>query len=176
MKTQYCVICDSDNPLGAFSTEVRNKRVTVCAKCSREIRGIVSENVRDTIYDSFVNDLLGTRQIVINSLEDGRFALSFDAQVAYVTTMNIPFVARDREDRHSTATKGQVVCVNGNPHWYHGVARDDNVLVDTVKRLGAEACGWNSQLKIVTIPSDVDWEVVSFCGREWVAEKHRTWY
>jgi hypothetical protein len=37
------------------------------------------------------------------------------------------------------------------------------------------ANGTYANLKVVTIPGDVDWEIGEYDGMEWVAEKHRTW-
>jgi hypothetical protein len=59
--------------------------------------------------------------------------------------------------------------------WDRDIARDDPVLVQIVKELGEKSHGKFAQLKIVEIPADVDWEISEYDGREWVAEKHRTW-
>ena len=55
------------------------------------------------------------------------------------------------------------------------IERDDPVLVEIVERLGSEANGRYSDLKIVEIPDDVDWEIMEYDGMEHIAEKHRTW-
>ena len=55
------------------------------------------------------------------------------------------------------------------------VDRDDPVLVQVVKEMGANAGGRFAALKIVEIPADVDWQIEEYDGMEWVAEKHRTW-
>ena len=34
----------------------------------------------------------------------------------------------------------------------------------------------NANLKMVEIPDDVEWEIADYDGKEWVAEKHRTWH
>jgi len=65
-----------------------------------------------------------------------------------------------------------------NDRWYeevNDIARDDEDLVNVVKVLGEEANGNSCHLKIVTIPDDVDWDIESYDGIEWVAEVHRTW-
>lgn len=53
--------------------------------------------------------------------------------------------------------------------------RDDPVLVQVVRELGSAAGSRYSELKIVEIPSDVEWIIEEYDGLEWVAEKHRTW-
>ena len=55
------------------------------------------------------------------------------------------------------------------------IERNDPVLVEIVERLGSESNGRYSDLKIVEIPDDVDWEVMEYDGMEHIAEKHRTW-
>lgn len=56
------------------------------------------------------------------------------------------------------------------------VSRDDARLVAAVRELGAAANGAHAKLKIVTIPADVDWQIMEYDGNEHVAEAHRTWY
>jgi hypothetical protein len=57
----------------------------------------------------------------------------------------------------------------------HEMQRDDPVLIKIVEDLGAEANGSYAKLKVVEIPDDVDWAIDEYDGKEWVAEKHRTW-
>lgn len=54
-------------------------------------------------------------------------------------------------------------------------ARDDPVLVEVVETLGDAANGMCAELQVTEIPADVDWQVEEYDGREWIAEKHRTW-
>ena len=55
------------------------------------------------------------------------------------------------------------------------IARDDPVLVRVIEELGKEANGPHADLKVVDVPSDVEWTIEEYDGAEWVAEKHRTW-
>jgi hypothetical protein len=48
-------------------------------------------------------------------------------------------------------------------------------LVRVVQELGEKADGFCSKLKLVDIPTDVQWTIEEYDGMEWVAEKHRTW-
>jgi hypothetical protein len=41
--------------------------------------------------------------------------------------------------------------------------------------MGDAANGWAAELKVVEVPDDAEWFVDDYDGREWVAEKHRTW-
>ena len=55
------------------------------------------------------------------------------------------------------------------------IARDDPLLVQVIEELGDAANGPHAALKIVDIPSDVEWTIEEYDGSEWIAEKHRTW-
>ena len=53
--------------------------------------------------------------------------------------------------------------------------RTDRILLEIIKE-SAEACNTtHSDLKVVTIPDDVEWEIEEHAGIEWVSEVHRTW-
>ena len=56
-----------------------------------------------------------------------------------------------------------------------GIARDNETLLAVVKEMGETANGDHAGLRIVEIPDDVEWVIEEYDGREWVAEKHRTW-
>jgi len=58
---------------------------------------------------------------------------------------------------------------------YFDGSRTDPDLIDAVKDLGEKVNGAYASLKIVEIPNDVEWEICEYDGREWVAEKHRSW-
>lgn len=53
--------------------------------------------------------------------------------------------------------------------------REHPLLIQVVKELKKKANGTVADLKIVTIPDDVDYEIDEYDGREHIAEKHRTW-
>jgi hypothetical protein len=57
----------------------------------------------------------------------------------------------------------------------YNLDRSDPDLVAAVNLLGDAAWGDFSQLKVVEIPDSVDWYIEEYDGREWVAERHRTW-
>jgi hypothetical protein len=62
-----------------------------------------------------------------------------------------------------------------NVFWENDLERDDPDLVKVVRELGKQANGHFASLKIVTIPKEVEWEIVEYDGMEHVAEKHRVW-
>ena len=55
------------------------------------------------------------------------------------------------------------------------IPRDDDALVQVVNKMGKAANNRFSNLKVVEIPDDVEWEIEEYDGLEWIAEKHRTW-
>lgn len=58
---------------------------------------------------------------------------------------------------------------------YYDIKRDDPVLVQVVEELLESADGDHAALDVVDVPDDVDWIIEEYDGKEWVAEKHRTW-
>jgi hypothetical protein len=60
-------------------------------------------------------------------------------------------------------------------HGDHDMPRNDPILVQVVEELGEKANNRYSELKVVEIPDDVEWQIDEYDGVEWVAEKHRTW-
>lgn len=98
--------------------------------------------------------LKGVRYIVINT-DWGGFGLSDEAEARYKAMAGI-----------SDEDEGW---------WCADIERDDPYLVQIVREMGTDANGTYASLKIVEIPGDVDWEIGEYDGREWVAEKHRTW-
>ena len=62
--------------------------------------------------------------------------------------------------------------------WHPGekdLGRDHPLLLACVRALGEKADSTCSNLAIIEIPDGVEWEIESYDGREWIAEKHRTW-
>ncbi len=100
-----------------------------------------------------IEEIKGIRRVVINDCHGG-FSLSETAQNRYKELTGIT----DKDFRID-----------------RDVARDDPYLVQIVKELGSEADGRYAELRIVEIPADVDWIVEEYDGREWIAERHRTW-
>lgn len=55
------------------------------------------------------------------------------------------------------------------------IPRNNPNLVQVVEQMGDRADGDFAKLKIVEVPDDVNWYIEEYDGREWVAERHRTW-
>lgn len=57
----------------------------------------------------------------------------------------------------------------------NNIERHDSDLVFLIETYGKKMNDGYSELKVVEIPDDVDYEIQEYDGNEWVAEKHRTW-
>ena len=73
-------------------------------------------------------------------------------------------------------------CSYGDVNWEadmfvaSDIPRNDENLIRVIEELGADVASSHfAELEIVEIPDDVDWEIDEYDGKEWVAEKHRTW-
>lgn len=55
------------------------------------------------------------------------------------------------------------------------IPRDDEHLVRVVEELRGEANGHCAELKVVSVPDEVKWEIAKIDGVEHVSEIHRTW-
>ena len=98
--------------------------------------------------------LRGVRRLVINTCHGG-FSLSDQAWQRYCG-----LAGWDPTDENLHA---------------HMIARDDVNLVTVIDELGVMANGDFAELAIVEIPWAVDWVLQEYDGKEWIAERHRTW-
>jgi len=55
------------------------------------------------------------------------------------------------------------------------INRADKDLISVVETLGDRANSGFSDLKVVEIPDNTEYEIEEYNGNEWIAEKHRTW-
>ena len=62
-------------------------------------------------------------------------------------------------------------------HWWRNETelRCHPDLIECIKSLGAKANGRFADLKVITIPDGIEWEIKEYDGLEHIAEKHRTW-
>jgi len=59
--------------------------------------------------------------------------------------------------------------------WGRLIPRDDEKLVRVVEELQTAANGHCAELKVISIPDEVRWEIEKTDGVEHVSEMHRTW-
>ena len=112
-------------------------------------------------------------KIVINS-DYGGFSLSDEAILEYGKRKGLNLV-KDENTNWSISIFYKDSVAKENYFEDREIPRNDPDLVSVVEDLGESANGFAANLKIVEIPEDVDWYVEENDGREWVAEKHRTW-
>ena len=114
------------------------------------------------------------KKIVINT-DWGGFDLSHKAIVRYAELKGINLLPVDNE---YGGTDYYVDGIKDDEHyfWHLDIDRDDAALVQVVEELQEKSEGQYASLKVVEIPDDVDWFIMEHDGREWVAERHRTWF
>jgi len=125
-------------------------------------------------HEELISLLRSDPRIVINTCHGG-FGLSREAQLQYLELAGIPYTLEEQPDRDTQNRLGSRIMVNGKQFFVHDIPRDDPALVSVVRQLGSKAWGEYAKLKVVKIPRDVDWYIDEYDGKEWVAEKHRTW-
>ena len=110
-------------------------------------------------------------KVVINRCYGG-FGLSDIAFERYLDLKGIKYrigTAKGFDGRRTYETP------EGDYLSYLTIDRDDPILVKVVEELKDRANGLYSELKVVEVPDDVEWDIEDYDGIEWVAEKHRTW-
>jgi hypothetical protein len=125
-------------------------------------------------HDELIKQLRGIQRIVINT-QHSEFSLSQKAELLYLELAGIAYTLEPQKDRDTQLRLGHKIMVNGTEFLGQYVPRDDPALVNTVHQLGSNAGGEYAKLKVVEVPVDVEWYIEEYDGKEWVAEKHRTW-
>ena len=80
------------------------------------------------------------------------------------------YVFRLSEKAWSKIEERKGYCLLGNMP-----CRTDPDLIAVIEELGTKAWGKNSEIKVVEIPYDVDWEITELDRGEYVEEIHRFW-
>lgn len=114
------------------------------------------------------------RKLVINS-KYGGFYLSDEGVELYgsLKGLNLKKVKSEFHSGFSFYADG----IEDDDHYFSvdELERDDPILVGVVTALGDKASTSLSQLKVIEIPSNVEFQIEEHEGLEHVAEKHRTW-
>ena len=130
-----------------------------------------------------MTDTAQTQKVVINRCHGG-FGLSTEAFEWLIE--NRGWQVTEWEDGNPADGSAEVVKNEGDDTVVLGgyslvsSRRDTGLrthsdLIDCIEALGSDADGRHAKLKIVEIPSDVEFTIEEYDGSEWVAEKHRTW-
>jgi len=126
------------------------------------------------LHDELIKRLRGVQRIVINTVHGG-FCLSQEGILLYLELAGIPYILAPQPDRDTQQRLGDKIVVEEVEFNSRDIPRNDPVLVSVINRLGSKANGDYAILKVVEVPPNVDWFVDEYDGKEWVAEKHRTW-
>lgn len=133
------------------------------------------ENPVNAEYEEVLSLLRNDQYIVINTCHGG-FSLSKEAVLAYLEKAGIAYTLEPQRDRDTQNRLGSRIIVDDKEFYdRYDIPRDDPALVNVVRQLGSKSWGEYAKLKIVKVPRDVDWYIEDYDGKEWVAEKHRTW-
>lgn len=133
------------------------------------------------------------KKVIINSCYGG-FSLSKEAVKLYVKKANLKLYSDNGEDYFTIPVEEYKKKLNEENRLYkedkpsftgyhsnkyawssYKISREDPILVDIVEKLGADAFGSYSKLKIIEIPDDVEYFIEEHDGWEYIAEKHRKW-
>ncbi len=68
-----------------------------------------------------------------------------------------------------------VLYKDGNVYMYEDKVRDDPTLIQIIETMNEKASGKMSELKIVEIPENIEYEIEEYDGLEWIAEAHQIW-
>ncbi len=85
-------------------------------------------------------------------------------------SLNQDYYSMSKEDRNEYCRK-----YTEQTFPAHEIERTDPVLIQVVEELGDKAGRFGSELRVVEIPDDVNWELNEYDGKEWISEIHRTW-
>ena len=96
-------------------------------------------------------------QVVINTKQFGSFSISSKA---------IEFIQKKVKTKEGKNAIGCYAFDND---------RSNPLLVEAVLKLKDKANGLYSELKIVEIPNDIEWNIFATNGEETIREKHRFW-
>lgn len=114
------------------------------------------------------------KKVAINSCFGG-FHLSDEAMVMYLKKMYPDKVITTEPDKWGSLE----FMVDGKKFYQFEVSEYDNrenpILIEVIETLGGKADGRYSDLKIVEIPDDVQYEITDYDGVETVEEIHRSW-
>lgn len=125
-------------------------------------------------HDELIKQLRGIQRIVIN-IQYGGFGLSRKAELLYLELAGTAYTLEPQKDRDTQLRLGHKIMVNGTEFSSRYIARDDPALVNTVRQLGSNSGSDYATLKVVEVPAGIEWYIEEYDGKEWVAEKHRTW-
>ena len=125
-------------------------------------------------HEELIKHLYGVQRIVINKCYGG-FSLSREGILLYLELAGITYTLIPQQDRDAQQRLGDKIMVDGAEFNCRDIPRTDPALIGVISQLGSKADGEYATLKVVEVPPNIDWFIDDYDGKEWVAEKHRTW-
>lgn len=115
-------------------------------------------------------------KVVINTCFGG-FSLSHEAELRYCEIAGLE-IDRIEESKFFGVENIYLKDSEYDDDLFCGrfLERDDLILVKVVEELGERANGEFADLKVVRVPSTVEWYISEYDGVEEVHEEHRRWY
>lgn len=114
-------------------------------------------------------------KIVINKCFGG-FGLSPDAMMEYGRIKGFNLIQKQNKSMGYSLFYKEGIRDNEHLFSEIDIERTDPVLVLIVENMGGKANGKYSDLRVISIPDNIDWEIENYDGRESVHEKHESWY
>jgi hypothetical protein len=115
-------------------------------------------------------------KVLINACFGG-FGLSVDAFEKLLACKGIAW--EKQESKYGSISYYHAGHLGDDDHYLYDYIltenRADPDLIAIFEEMGHLTNGSYSRLKIVEVPDDVEWTIDEYDGKEWVAEKHRTW-
>ena len=131
-----------------------------------------------------ITKTMKTKEVVINKCFGG-FGLSHKAVMLYTKLKGIKLYPEVNEIskkvyKSEATLDNPDIAVDyydgeGESFFGNDIPRDDLILIEVIKKLGKKANDRFSDLKIVKIPTDIEWEINEYDGAESIEEKHKSW-
>lgn len=175
IRQRNCTICSVKYWKEAHDFLFRKKEVNFCPECWSELKKVVNITTeRERKMNEMIEAIIGFDHVVINRCHGG-FDLSHKAKIRYLDCIKATYTLIAKESRHDTERYGHTILVNGTFWDTSFIERNDPYLVQIVAEMGNKSWGPLAELKIVSVPADVQWEIEEYDGIEWISEKHRIW-
>lgn len=83
------------------------------------------------------------------------------------------------EELEARENKDEAWVVKAGPYslgkYANSIERTDERLINVIETLGKKASGMCGNVKVISIPDNIDYEIDDYDGMETIHEKHRSW-
>ena len=138
----------------------------------------MKKETKDKVVERLTNAKI---KILINGCYGG-FGLSDEACEWLIKNKKWKVTEYAKGGKGYKDKKAKLVKTNDKLYGKYWVLKDnddvriDKDVIECVETIGSKkASSGHAKLRVIEIPSDVEWEIDEYDGIEHVAEKHRTW-